>query len=167
MKFGSIQVTKKRTAGDCDHCKEPLGIGILHATVTIKARSKAGKHWFYNWHLHVTCIGIWLLVQLVARQDRRKPAGRPKGSGLGLSKEDKKKRLALLKRRVRLLQEVEACPVKNDRLEGLYQRFTTIREELEEVGGPAVINNRTTLDVKGIEKKLTYGRALHGQSTAG
>ncbi|KKK66245.1 hypothetical protein LCGC14_2966020, partial [marine sediment metagenome] len=27
MKFGSIQITKKVKAGDCDHCKKALDLG--------------------------------------------------------------------------------------------------------------------------------------------
>ncbi|KKM73179.1 hypothetical protein LCGC14_1413060, partial [marine sediment metagenome] len=36
MKFGSIQITKKRKARDCDHCEKPLKLGEFHATVTIR-----------------------------------------------------------------------------------------------------------------------------------
>ncbi len=158
MKFGSIQVMKKMKEGKCDHCEETLEIGVYYVTVTIKATvKKSGKHWYHNWRLHVQCLGLWLIVQLVSRQDRRKKAGRPKGTGLKISLEDKKRRLALCKKRVRILREVEACPPKNDRLEGLYQRFITVTKELEAVGGPASINHRTTLDIAATMKKLEFG----------
>jgi len=160
MKFGSIQVTKKMKEGDCDQCERSLELGTYYTTVTIKARAKSGKHWFHNWRLHIQCLGIWLLAQLVARQDRRKKAGRPKGTGLELSPEDKRKRLALCKKRMRILQEVEECAHKDGRLEGLYQRFDAVVTDIEHVGGPASINHRTTLDVVTTMKKLEYGRAL-------
>lgn len=160
MKFGSIQVTKKIKAGDCDHCEKPFELGVPHVTVTIRARSKAGKHWWVNWHLHMTCIGMWLLAQLVARQDRRKAAGRPKGTGLKLSPEDKRRRLALCKRRMRVLQEVAACTPKDRRLGELYQRFDAVSTNIRSVGGPASINARTNLDIVATEKKLMYGRSL-------
>ena len=161
MKFGSIQITKKRKARGCDHCEKPLRLGEFHATVTIRAKAKkSGRHWFANWHLHMTCLSIWLLVQLMARQDRRKAAGRPRGSGMGLSPEDKKRRLALCKRRMRIFQEVAVCTPKDERLEGLYRRFSAIVDDIESVGGPASINHRTTLDVSATEKKLMYGRSL-------
>jgi hypothetical protein len=168
MKFGSIQITKKRKARDCDHCEKPLRLGEFHATVTIRAKAKkSGKHWFANWHLHMKCLSIWLLVQLMARQDRRKAAGRPQGSGMGLSPEDKKKRLALCKRRMRTLQEVATCAPKDKRLEEHWVNYEAVARALELVGGPASINHRTTLDVEATEKKLLYGRSLHGQVTAG
>ena len=160
MKFGSIQVTKKMKEGNCDQCEEPLELGTYYTTITIKARAKSGKHWFHNWHLHIQCLGMWLLAQLVARQDRRKKAGRPEGTGLKLSSEDKRKRLALCKRRMRILQEVASCIPKDKRLEGLYQRFDAVAANIEHVGGPASINHRTTLDVVTTMKKLEYGRAL-------
>ncbi len=163
MKFGSIQVTKRRNEGSCDHCEEPLGIGVPYVTITIKATAKkSGKHWFHNWRLHIGCLGMWLLVQLMARQDRRKKAGRPKGTGLKISSEDKKRRLALCKKRVRILKEVEACIPKSNELEGMYQRFITVTKELDAVGGPASINHRTTLDVEATLRKLEYGRSLCG-----
>jgi hypothetical protein len=167
MKFGSIQITKKRKEGDCDHCEKPLELGVPHATITIRAKAKSGKHWFANWHLHIKCIGIWLLVQLMARQDRRKKAGRPKGSGMGLSPENKRKRLALCKRRMRIFQEVAECSPKDKRLEGCWVNYTAVTRALELVGGPATINARTTLDVTATEQKLLYGRSLHGQTSTG
>ena len=160
MKFGSIQVTKKRAKGDCDHCEEPLEIGSYYVTVTIKARAKSGKHWYHNWHLHVKCLDIWLLAQLIARQDRRKKAGRPKGTGLQIPPEDKKRRLALCKKRVRILKQVEACTPKSSELEELYNRFAVTVKQLDAVGGPASINHRTTLDIGATLKKLEYGRSL-------
>ena len=164
MKFGSIQVTKKMKDGECDHCEEPLELGSYYTTITIKARSKTGKHWFHNWRLHLKCLGIWLLAQLVARQDRRKKAGRPKGTGLKISPEDKKKRLALCKKRIRILQEVATCQLKDARLELLYQRFDTVIEEINAVGGPASINHRTTLNIPSTLMKLEYGRSLSGRT---
>ena len=161
MKFGSIQITKRRKESNCDHCEEPLELGMFHATVTIRAMAKkSGKHWFANWHLHMKCLSMWLAVQLIARQDRRKKAGRPEGSGMKLSPEDKRKRLALCKQRMRILQEVAACTPKDERLEGLYRRFDTVRIGIECVGGPASINHRTNLDITAMEKKLMYGRSL-------
>ena len=162
MKFGSIQITKRIKEGKCDHCEELLEIGVPYATVSIRAKAKSGKHWFHNWHIHLACIGVWLLVQLVARQDRRKKAGRPKGTGLGLLPEDKKRRLALLKARMRILKEVESCPSKNERLGELFQEFTDVEDKIKQTGGPAAINARTTLDMNTTEKKLTYGRSLNG-----
>ncbi len=161
MKFGGIQITKRIKKSDCDHCEEPLELGVLHATITIRATAKkSGKHWFVNWHLHMRCLGVWLLAQLVARQDRRKKAGRPRGSGMSLSPEDKNKRLALCKRRMRILQEIAACTPKDKQLEGLYRRFDAVRIDIEYVGGPASINHRSTLDMVATEKKLLYGRSL-------
>ena len=161
MKFGGIQITKKRKEGNCDHCEEPLELGAFHATVTIRATAKkSGKHWFANWHLHMKCLSMWLLVQLIARQDRRKKAGRPKGSGMGLSLENKRRRLALCKRRMRILQEVASCTPKDNRLGGLYQKFDAVRTDLENTGGPASINHRATLDMVATERKLLYGRSL-------
>ena len=160
MKFGSIQITKKMKAGDCDHCKEPLKLGEFHTTVTIRARAKSGKHWFANWHLHMRCLSIWLLVQLMARQDRRKAAGRPRGSGMGLPPEDKKKRLALCKRRMRILQEVSACAPKDKRLGEWFVRFEEVNGMIYNLGGAATINHRTTLDVTATMRKLEYGKAL-------
>ncbi len=167
MKFGSIQVTRRMKEGDCDHCEEVLELGQYYTTVTVKATAKkSGKHWFVNWRLHMRCIGIWLMAQLIARQDRRKAAGRPKGTGLGLSSEDKKKRLALCKRRMRIFQEVSKCSPKDKRLEGCWVNYEVVVRALELVGGPASINHRTTLDVEAVEKKLLYGRSLHGQAKA-
>ncbi len=103
---------------------------------------------------------MWLLAQLVARQDRRKKAGRPKGTGLTISPEDKKRRLALCKKRVRILKEVEVCVPKSSELKELYQKFNAVVAEIELVGGPASINHRTTLDIGTITKKLEYGRSL-------
>ena len=161
MKFGGIQITKRRKESDCDHCEKPLELGTYYATITIRATArKSGKHWFVNWHLHIGCLGMWLLVQLTARQDRRKKAGRPIGSGMGLSPNDKRKRLALCKKRMRILQEAAACTPKDGRLEGLYRRFDAVRTDIENVGGPANINHRTTLDMVTTEKKLMYGRSL-------
>ncbi|KKL96768.1 hypothetical protein LCGC14_1841160 [marine sediment metagenome] len=160
MKFGSIQVTKKMKEGDCDHCEEALMLGVPHVTVTIRASSKSGKHWFVNWHLHIKCLGLWLIAQLVARQDRRKAAGRPKGSGLRLSPENKRKRLALCKRRMRIFQEVSKCSPKDKRLGEWFTKYETVTKELEDVGGPASVNARTNLDVVATEKKLMYGRSL-------
>jgi hypothetical protein len=161
MKFGSIQITKKRKARDCDHCEKPLRLGEFHATVTIRAKAKeSGKHWFANWHLHMKCLSIWLLVQLMARQDRRKAAGRPRGSGMGLSPEDKKKRLALCKRRMRILQEVAACAPKDKRLGEWFVRFEDVNKMIYDLGGAATINHRTTLDLATTLKKLEYGEAL-------
>lgn len=167
MKFGSIQINKKVKAGDCDHCEKPLELGVPYVTITIKAKAKSGKHWFHNWRLHLACIGVWLLAQMVARQDRRKKAGRPKGTGLRLSPEHKKKRLALLKRRMRVLKEVESCPPKNEKLGKLFTEFVGVESEIEKTGGPAAVNVRTTLDVKATEKKLMYGRSLNGQTRTG
>ncbi len=160
MKFGSIQITKKTKAGDCVHCEQALELGIHHVTITIRARAKSGKHWFANWHLHLRCLSMWLAGQMIARQMRRKKAGRPKGTGLGLVPEDKRRRLALCKKRMRILQEVAACDAKDERLMVLYQRFDTVRVGIEAVGGPASINHRVALDVRATEKKLMYGKAL-------
>ena len=161
MRFGNIQVTKKTTAGDCDHCKEPLELGVYHITVSIRAKArKSGKHWFVNWHLHMRCIAVWLMAQLVARQDRRKAAGRPIGSGLKLPPEDKRRRLALCKRRMRIFQEVSACIPKDGRLKDLFLRFKEVDQAINDIGGPAKVNSRTILDIPTIEKKLKYGEAL-------
>lgn len=160
MKFGSIQVTRRRAGGDCDYCEDPLIIGSYYVTITIKARAKSGKHWFHNWHLHIKCLDMWLLVELIKRQDRRKKAGRPKGTGLTLSPNDRKKRLALCKKRIRILKAVEACDPKSDELKELYLRFETIGKELDATGGPATVNHRTTLDLDATLKKLEYGRSL-------
>ena len=160
MKFGSIQVMKKRDEGECDfeECEDQLEAGVPYVTITIRATvKKSGKHWYHNWRLHIKCLGMWLLSQLIARQDRRKKAGRPKGTGLKISPEDKKRRLALCKQRIRILRKVEACPMKSDGLEGLYQQFITVTKELEAVGGPASINHRTTLNLEATLKKLEYG----------
>lgn len=165
MKFGSIQITKRRKESNCDHCEEPLELGVFHTTITIRATAKkSGKHWFANWHLHMKCLSMWLAVQLVTRQDRRKKAGRPKGSGMKLSPEDKRKRLALCKRRMRILQEVAACTPKDKRLGGLYLTFNAVEIDIEHVGGPASINHRTTLDTAATERKLMYGRSLCGNT---
>lgn len=160
MKFGSIQVTRKRTEGDCDHCEDLLEVASYYVTVTIKARAKSGKHWYHNWRLHIKCLDMWLLVELIKRQDRRKKAGRPKGTGLTLSPDDRKKRLALCKKRIRTLKAVEACEPKSDTLEELYLRFEAIGKELDATGGPASVNHRTTLDMDATLKKLEYGRSL-------
>ena len=160
MKFGSIQITKKTKAGDCVHCEEALELGIPYVTITIRAKAKSGKHWFANWPLHLRCLSMWLATQLVARQMRRKKAGRPKGTGLRLVPEDKRRRLALCKKRMRILQEVAVCGSKDEQLMGLYQRFDNVQEDLKAVGGPASINHRVALDMSAIEKKLMYGKAL-------
>ena len=165
MKFGSIQVTRKMKEGDCDHCEKPLELTMPYVTITIKATAKSGKHWFHNWRLHMSCLGIWLLGQLVARQDRRKKAGRPKGTGMKLSPENKLKRLALCKKRMRILQEVAACPVKAAQLGELYLRFEDVNTGIQHIGGPATINHRTDLDVKATLKKLEYGKALCREGT--
>ncbi|KKN17585.1 hypothetical protein LCGC14_0964510 [marine sediment metagenome] len=163
MKFGSIQVMKKRNEGECDfeECDDLLEAGVPYVTITIKATAKkSGKHWYHNWRLHIKCLGMWLLTQLVSRQDRRKKAGRPKGTGLQIPPEDKKRRLALCKKRVRILKQVEACTPKSSELEELYNRFAVTVKQLDAVGGPASINHRTTLDIGATLKKLEYGRSL-------
>ncbi len=161
MKLGYLQITKKTKDGDCSQCEKPLEIGKPHITVSIKIGPRRGhtKSRFINWHLHVGCLAMWVISQMVAKQSRRKAAGRPVGTGLKLSTEDKHKRLALLKKRTRLLGEVETCHLKDERLEGLYQRFETISRELEIVGGKAKFNSRTTLNLRDIEKKLQLGKA--------
>lgn len=161
MKFGSIQVTRKMKAGDCDNCEEPLELGVPHVTVTIRATArKSGKHWFANWHLHIRCLGVWLLAQLAARQDRRKKAGRPKGSGMRLSPEDKRKRLALCKRRMRILQEVASCSPKDKKLGEWFVKFEEVNKMISDLGGAATINHRTTLDIATTTRKLEYGKLL-------
>ncbi|KKN01338.1 hypothetical protein LCGC14_1128640 [marine sediment metagenome] len=164
MKFGSIQITKRMKEGECDHCEKALELGTPYVTITIRAKAKSGKHWFHNWHLHLACIGVWLLSQLVARQDRRKKAGRPKGTGMGLSPEDKKKRLAFCKRRMRILQEVSTCPPKDRRLGEWFTKFAEVNEMIDNLGGAATINHRTILDVAAVTRKLEYGKALNEQS---
>lgn len=162
MKFGSIQVNKRLKPADCDQCEKPLEIGVPYVTITIRAKAKSGKHWWANWHLHIVCLGIWLLAQLVSRQDRRKKAGRPKGSGLGLSPESKRKRLALCKRRMRIFREVAKCAPKAKELGQWWVNYVAVTRALELVGGPASINRRTTLDITATEQKLMYGRSLRG-----
>ena len=161
MKLGYLQITKKTKAGDCSHCNRALELGKPHITVSIKIRPGRGKtkSRFINWHLHATCLALWVLTQMVARQDRRKAAGRPTGTGMGLSPEDKKRRLALCKKRMRLFQEVSKCRLKDERLGEFFTQFESLTQELEKVGGPASVNSRTTLDVQDIERKLQFGKA--------
>lgn len=166
MKFGSIQITKKRKEGKCEHCEKPLEIGGFYTTISIRARAKSGKHWFHNWHLHIQCLGIWLFAQLVARQDRRKAAGRPKGTGLRLSPEHKNKRLALLKARMRLFRRIALHDHHDKELQDLYSVFEALELELEKFGGPAKVNKRTTVILEDVERRLQYGRSLSGQAKA-
>ena len=162
MKFGNVQITRKTKEGSCFHCEKAIEVKTYHVTVTIRIGPKKGhrKNRFINWHLHIDCLGVWLIAQMVARQDRRKPPGRPLGSGLGLSKEDKARRLAILKRRARLFKEIEACPPKDKRLVEFFNRFESIEQELGGVGGPAPVNRRTTMNIRDIERKLLFGRSI-------
>jgi len=160
MKLGYLQVTKRTKTGDCSQCDKAIEVGKVHITVSIKLRPAKGRNRsrFINWHLHVECLALWVLVQMIARQDRRKAAGRPVGTGLNLSPENKNRRLAILKRRARLFKEVEGRSLKDPKLPGLYQRFVIIGDELNAVGGKAKVNLRTTLNLQDIERKLKLGK---------
>lgn len=160
MKLGYLQITKKTKPGDCFQCEKSFKIGKIHVTVSLKIGPRRGhtRSRFINWHLHMECLALWMIAQMIAKQDRRKPAGRPIGTGLNLAPGDKNRRLAILKRRARLFKEVEECSLKDLRLTELYQKFVTIGNELDAVGGKANVNLRTTLNLQDIEKKLRLGK---------
>ncbi len=160
MKLGYLQATKRTKKGDCSQCENAIDIGKTHITVSIKIGPRTGRtrSRFINWHLHVECLALWVIAQMAAKQDRRKAAGRPVGTGLQLSPKDKNRRLALLKRRTRLVREVENYSLKDPKLVTLFERFESIEQELNTVGGKAKFNSRTTLNLKDAEKKLQLGK---------
>lgn len=140
MQLGQTQITRTRKDRACNYkpCEDKIKTGSLHITVWHKTKPK-----WRNRHMHPECWPKWAVYQLVAHWEARKAAGRPSGSRF--DPETKRKRLALQKRRVRIMWKIQECTNKEVLLP-LIEEFNNIQKLMEATGGTSLLNGRTKLD---------------------
>lgn len=143
MNLGQAQITRNTKTRTCDYegCEDEILRGNLYITIF----RKNIKRWYTR--LHPECWARWAILKLVAHWAARRAAGRPVGSKF--TSEVKRRRLALQKRRARLMSKILDCTTEKT-LFPLVDKCRTINAELREQddGNEPPLNKRFKGDLE-------------------
>lgn len=132
-----VRLGKRAKTSQCDVCPKEIVEGTIHAAVSMSfGPSKNGRVKYKGSHMHVACLGVFLIQDYMKYMDReRKPKGRQDGSS-PIPEEFREERKHLIRTRARLLRLVRDA-VAEERIIFLRSRIMEIQAKLLNRGGSA------------------------------